>query len=563
MSARPELRISVSLLLAFLAVLLCACQEPLFLGPATYAPTPVPTNPIESSAVASTPTSDAIAPTVESPSSPIQVEMEQLQAAVDAAAQAFEFETALGLLDQLIALDEAHAPAYQQRCMIHATRAEYDQALIDCNRAVDLDPGNVSTTELRAAVQLSMGNLDAGVADLRRVIELDGERATPHFFLALVLEGLEEYDAALDHVRTFIALQGDTPAEPGMPERTDGEALMATIEAALDRLATASPYDGEWYGTTEQDQAVYLQIESGGIRAWSVGFVLSGCESFSPVQFTYGQPTQFVGEDGFAVGEIGASITGTFLSEEAAIGTFSFGPGICGDGVITATWEAGRTQASLTPVADSIIALIPDFEIPDDLFAPQAGMSRLDENTSVVYEQDDWYVVHSWQECYYPIPKGWWTFVGIDATEFTIFGESGRVEEGEADIIIYLGSDGYRGDDRSAEEVVASILEIPENYSPDAPRPEIRETVILDNDHAYVITDWPPNEQQGEEANVQLLVLAENVNEGFWYTGQIVAPVETWETYYPIVREIFIHWALLDGTPIGMVLPEQVPARAP
>lgn len=102
-----------------------------------------------------------------------------------------------------------------------------------------------------------------------------------------------------------------------------------------------------------------------------------------------------------------------------------------------------------------------------------------------------------------------------------------------------------------------------EDYAPDAPRPEVRETVILDGDHAFVITDWPQNEQLGVEVNVQLLVLAENANKGYWYTGQIVAPVETWETNYPVVREIFSHRALLDGTPVGMVLPEQVSARAP
>ena len=186
---------------------------------------------------------------------------------------------------------------------------------------------------------------------------------------------------------------------------------------------------------------------------------------------------------------------------------------------------------------------MPDLDIPDGLFLPEAGSSNM---TDPLMAQGDWFLTFS-LESIFPLPAGWTTDEGEQGTDI-LFSANGNLDE--PSIVIRLRFSGYAGDDRTVEEVMVEY-ELSLNEDPTA---SILKRAIVDPSKGYIFLTWITDSDRKENV---LVLFSEDVS-GFFHRFVVRTGPEDWDDYYPIVRAIVDHWADWEYRPLGIALPDDL-----
>ncbi len=214
------------------------------------------------------------------------------------------------------------------------------------------------------------------------------------------------------------------------------------------------------------------------------------------------------------------------------------------DGAYIETDPSGSASSSTNGVA-----LIPDVEIPDGLFLPEAGASNFDEDfTGVLYSKGDWILTRN-IESILPIPSGWTTFAPSIHEIYIFFSPNGDLEHPAIQIRkSYIGRD---VDADTSEELLAEIEKAAKSASVSILKKE-----IIDANKGYIFASI---ETETGEKRYFLRLLSKydrNPSGEFFHDFSVSTDQEDWATYYPIIQAMVEHWRALDGTPLGVTLPD-------
>jgi hypothetical protein len=324
--------------------------------------------------------------------------------------------------------------------------------------------------------------------------------------------------------------------------------LMDVFEINLEKRYTISAHSGTdqgislFRGETSQGEKFSFKVEKGEITALEVAFDIPGCKSYSPyAQLYVNYP---ITENTISIININLEITGTFDSPNNASGTMRIHPAIC-DGEVDATWSASTNL--LPPIMNIQEVVLPEMEIPEGLFNPEAGDEKFYQ--SGIESQGDWYLYNSALESMLPIPAGWSTNETGNETHIMFF-EKGRPDE--PTIFIRLATIPEK--DGGTDTSTTTIHEISDNLKALGVH-KILVVETIDDDKGFILANL--NHASGA-SEMMLLFTSRNLNNP---SGPIThvftayaAPAD-WEGYYPIVRAMLAKWVALDYTPLGGELP--------
>jgi lipoprotein NlpI len=108
-----------------------------------------------------------------------------------------DFEGAISLYDQAIALDSAHAPAHYKRANALRVVGRLEAALAGYDRAIELKADYSNAFCNRGVVLQSLGRHDAALRSYECAIALDPTDAMAHFNRALLMQDCSRWDEAL------------------------------------------------------------------------------------------------------------------------------------------------------------------------------------------------------------------------------------------------------------------------------------------------------------------------------------------------------------------------------
>jgi hypothetical protein len=308
-------------------------------------------------------------------------------------------------------------------------------------------------------------------------------------------------------------------------------------------------FDGTWTGATSQGELLQFTVVGNAIEQFTVSFTSAGCEADSPFSVAYGEPQIFVSEEGFSFVERSLhqfTVDGAFGPDATASGSVQIAlTGPCES--LDLTWEA--TLGGSAPEIELAEGTIPDLEIPDHLFDPEAEASNFDESgTQVLASQGDWYYVRTTMESSLPLPSGWQT--EETGKETYISFSEGR-DPSDPSIFARLGFDGFEGDERTSDELLAEFKRTVEGE----PALSVKRERIVDDTRA-----WTFLEATTESGNTRYLLnlFSKDAQRGFFYDLYVFTDEEDWRAYYPLVVAMVDGWRGLDGAPLGMPLPDSL-----
>ncbi|MCH8062548.1 MAG: hypothetical protein IH861_08595, partial [Chloroflexi bacterium] len=251
-----------------------------------------------------------------------------------------------------------------------------------------------------------------------------------------------------------------TASPTSTPEPTAIPTLSPTATPAptVSLIQTDAPYDGVWLGTTDQGDEIAFEIENGALRSISVGFTILGCEADSPMGAYFGSPEYFVEDGSLSLTLAGLyliDVEATFTSTSSATGTLDIADSNpCGQGLNTSWIAVPLELYEPPPLSPEVLARIPDFAIPDNLFRKEYGDLEFDDFTKVLGSKGNWFLIQSTPESVLPIPSGWATTETGQDAYYIIF----DIHDSEVPLIrIRLGSEGFEGDSRSSTEVISEF----------------------------------------------------------------------------------------------------------
>jgi tetratricopeptide (TPR) repeat protein len=117
---------------------------------------------------------------------------------------------------RLIALDQKHRKAYDNRCQAYNQLGQYDKALADCDMAIKLTPSTASPYNNRGVTHEMRGDFDAALKDYDQAVALD-----PKFAGALANRG-DVYSKKGDKQRAIAEYRAALALEPDNGVALDG-----------------------------------------------------------------------------------------------------------------------------------------------------------------------------------------------------------------------------------------------------------------------------------------------------------------------------------------------------
>jgi Flp pilus assembly protein TadD len=155
-----------------------------------------------------------------------------------AATAASDFQRALELYDQAIALDPAHAEAHYKRGNALRNLGRLDAALDSYTRAIRHKPDYAHALCNRGAVQQALGLTDDALASYDQAIALDPQDALAHYNRALVLQAGSRWDEVVASYDRAIAIN------PGYAEAQYNRALALLFQGDFENGWRA--YEWRW-----------------------------------------------------------------------------------------------------------------------------------------------------------------------------------------------------------------------------------------------------------------------------------------------------------------------------
>lgn len=90
-----------------------------------------------------------------------------------AEARDYDYETALAILDELVANHPGHAEAWNQRATVRFLKGELEKSLGDIERTLALEPRHFGALAGRALILFRMGDRAGAAESLRTAVALD------------------------------------------------------------------------------------------------------------------------------------------------------------------------------------------------------------------------------------------------------------------------------------------------------------------------------------------------------------------------------------------------------
>ncbi len=212
---------------------------------------------------------------------PIEVQIEQLMEQADEQADIGNYDEALALYEEAIALDPSNPEPYADRGYVYWDMGELEDAEQSFSAAIQRGERAPHIYLARADVRLELGQLDPALSDINRVIAEEPENVEALLIKARISQQLRLYEDALDSYSQVIELAPDSInawLERGLLQADLGniEAAIADLdeyitragdEAAPDVVAffeelTSTPVEGEFIaygevitGSIDDDEA--------------------------------------------------------------------------------------------------------------------------------------------------------------------------------------------------------------------------------------------------------------------------------------------------------------------
>lgn len=118
-----------------------------------------------------------------------------------------QFRTALGLYDQIIALDPSRAGVHYNRAVVLHGLGEPAAALASCDRAIALEPKSALAHAYRGDILQALDRLDEAVQSYGQSLALNPAEAEVHVSLGIALHKRQEHDRAVASYDAAIALR--------------------------------------------------------------------------------------------------------------------------------------------------------------------------------------------------------------------------------------------------------------------------------------------------------------------------------------------------------------------
>ncbi|AOJ30153.1 tetratricopeptide repeat protein [Burkholderia metallica] len=152
-----------------------------------------------------------------------------------------DFDKALELLEQAVAIDPAHAQAWAWLGDLRNQQGEYGEAVQACRHAIELDPELADAYNFLGYAYHNLNRLAAAELSYRHAIDLNPDDADAHQNLAAALFRLEKFDEAMKHTE----IARELGIDPLKLQMTLGDILWAKgdLAGALDAFRTAIRYD--------------------------------------------------------------------------------------------------------------------------------------------------------------------------------------------------------------------------------------------------------------------------------------------------------------------------------
>jgi len=135
---------------------------------------------------------------------PNQFDALYMQATSAAATQ--DFQRAIQLYDQAIALDPSHAETYYKRGNALKNLGQLDAAITSYNQAIERRPDYAYAYCNRGVVQQSLGLTAAALSSYDQAIAVDATDAMAHYNRALLMQDCSRWDAALASYNQAISI---------------------------------------------------------------------------------------------------------------------------------------------------------------------------------------------------------------------------------------------------------------------------------------------------------------------------------------------------------------------
>jgi tetratricopeptide (TPR) repeat protein len=111
------------------------------------------------------------------------------------------YEAAIALFDQAIALDEGVAQAYYHRGLAYNNLGNIEQAIADYNQSLNFDAQQVDVYLSRATAFLAAEQIQSSIIDLQIIFSLDPNCAQAYKLRADICIRLQEYSQAIDYLK--------------------------------------------------------------------------------------------------------------------------------------------------------------------------------------------------------------------------------------------------------------------------------------------------------------------------------------------------------------------------
>ncbi len=151
-----------------------------------------------------------------------------------------EFETSLGILQELVADHPSYAPAqyhFGQACL---DRGDVDRAALAFERSIQLAPERPEGYVGRADVMLQCNEVDQAIPLLAKAIDLDKRYAAAHYLLGTALQRQGQSKKAADHFRLGQRTKARSlPDEYSQRLEEYAVNLRATIEQGVQAMVSA------------------------------------------------------------------------------------------------------------------------------------------------------------------------------------------------------------------------------------------------------------------------------------------------------------------------------------
>jgi Tfp pilus assembly protein PilF len=156
--------------------------------------------------------------------------------------QSGRFQEALGLFEQILAVDPDNEKAQFNRATVYADLGRTNEALAEFDRLVQLHPDDTDILTNRGVVLMQVNRLDEALASVDKALSIQSGRIPTRLLRAQVLTKMTRYDDALKELDVAKSMQPNAvEADLGRASVFAAQGNGAAAEAIYNELLTRFP----------------------------------------------------------------------------------------------------------------------------------------------------------------------------------------------------------------------------------------------------------------------------------------------------------------------------------